>query len=190
MLMKRFTQPFRQLRGKLTLSYTLTSVVTFLLVELIFITVVLWVVSLNLSAFVLSSLAKEAPQAAPFFVHGSPNREELTSWLYVANADLPNLGPQGQSRPIFLAVVNTQGQTIASIGSHPVPVATPLQVQLSPESRANLQAVLNDGRGATSKISQGTDGILVAETPIVGQKGNVQGALVMKIAKPDIFRLV
>src|SRR6184192_2825228 len=33
MLIKRFTRPFRQLQGKLTLSYTLTSVVTFLLIE-------------------------------------------------------------------------------------------------------------------------------------------------------------
>src|SRR5438270_13422117 len=86
MLMKRFTRPFRQLRGKLTLSYTLTSVVSFLLVELIFITVVLVVVSLNLPAIVLSGLKQEAPQAAPYFVHGSPDRAELTSWLSVANA--------------------------------------------------------------------------------------------------------
>src|SRR5437868_9839644 len=68
MFMKRFTRPFRQLRGKLTLSYTLTSVVSFLLVELIFITVVLVVVSLNLPAIVLSGLKQEAPQAAPYFV--------------------------------------------------------------------------------------------------------------------------
>src|SRR6266566_2914917 len=86
MFMKRFTRPFRQLRGKLTLSYPLTSVVSFLLVELIFITVVLVVVSLNLPAIVLSGLKQEAPQAAPYFVHGSPDRAELTSWLSVANA--------------------------------------------------------------------------------------------------------
>ena len=189
MFMKRFTRPFRQLRGKLTLSYTLTSVVSFLLVELIFITVVLVVVSLNLPAIVLSGLKQEAPQAAPYFVHGSPDRAELTSWLSVANAALPNIGPPGQSHPIFLAVVNMQGQTLASIGSHPVPADTPIQVQLSPQSRTNLQAVLHDGKGTTSKVDQEGDGTLVAETPIVGQEGNVQGVLVMKTAQPDILRL-
>ena len=189
MLRKRFTRPFRQLRGKLTLTYMLTSVVTFLLVELIFIAVVLSVVSLNVSAIVLGGLQKEAPQAAPFFAQGLPNRADLTSWLYVANANLPNIGPPGQSQPLFLAVVDTQGQTIASIGTHPVPVNTPIETQLSAQSRANLQAVFNDDKGTTSKVSQEADGMLVAETPIVGQRGNVQGALVMKVARPDIFRL-
>ncbi len=73
MVMKRFTRPFRHLQGKLTLSYTLTSVVTFLCVELIFIAVVLWFVSLNFPGIVLADLKKEAPQAAPYFVHGSPD---------------------------------------------------------------------------------------------------------------------
>src|SRR6266699_6804092 len=83
MFMKRFTRPFRQLRGKLTLSYTLTSVVSFLLVELIFIVVVFSFVSLNVPGIVLNSLKQEAPQAAPYFVHGSPDREELTAWLQI-----------------------------------------------------------------------------------------------------------
>jgi two-component system, NarL family, sensor histidine kinase LiaS len=126
-----------------------------------------------------------------YFVHGSPDREELTRGLYVIDADLPNLGPPGQSHTIiFLAVVNTQGQTIASIGSHPVQLDTAIQAQLSPQSQANLQAVLHDGKGTTSKVNQEADGTLVAETPIVGSGGNVQGVLVLKIAKPDIFQLL
>ena len=74
MLMKRFTRPFRQLRGKLTLSYTLTSVVTFLLVELTFIGIIFWFISLNSSGLILSSLKQEAPQASPCFVHGVADR--------------------------------------------------------------------------------------------------------------------
>ena len=56
MLIKRFTRPFRQLQGKLTLSYTLTSVVTFLLIEVTAIAIVLWFVSLNVSNIVLNNL--------------------------------------------------------------------------------------------------------------------------------------
>src|SRR6266567_2379889 len=162
--MKRFTRPFRQLRGKLTLSYTLTSVVTFLLIEVIAITALFLYISLNISNFVLIDLKQEAPQAAPYFVHGSPDREALTNWLQV---------------------VNTQGQAIASIGTHPVPSNSPIQGQLAPQARANLQTVLHDLKGATSTVSQETDGALVAMTPIVGNGGKIQGALVMKITQPD-----
>ncbi|MDQ6660132.1 MAG: histidine kinase [Chloroflexota bacterium] len=191
MQMKRFTHPFRQLRGKLTLSYTLTSVVTFLFIELIFIAVVLWYVNFNLPGIILDDLKKEAPQAAPYFIHGPPDREELTGGLDVISTALPNLGPPGQSHTlIFLTVVNTQGQALASVGSHSVPFDAPISAQLSPQSWTNLQAVLHDGKGTTSKVNQEADGTLVAETPIVGNGGNVQGALIMKTAKPDIFQLL
>ncbi len=189
--MRRFTRPFRQLRGKLTLSYTLTSVVTFLFIELIFIGVVLWFVNFNLPGILLDDLKKEAPQVAPYFIHGTPDREELTGGLQVVYADLPNQGPPGQSHTlIFLVVVNTQGQVLASLGSQPIPLNTPLQAQLSAQSRANLQAVFNDSKGTTSKVNVEADGSMVAETPIVGNGGHVQGVLVMKSAKPDILQLL
>jgi NarL family two-component system sensor histidine kinase LiaS len=87
-------------------------------------------------------------------------------------------------------VVDTQGQTIASIGTHPVPPNTPISVQLSPQSRANLDMVLNDRKGTTGAVSQEANGILLVIAPIVGQTGRLQGALVMNITKPDIFQLV
>ena len=190
-MLKRFTRPFRQLRGKLTLAYTLTSVVTFLLIELIFISVVLWFVKFNLSSILLDDLKKETPQVATYFVHGSPDRQELTSGLNVIAAALPSLGPPGQSRSLTsLTVADIQGQTIASIGTHPVPLNTPISAQLSPQSRANLHAVLDDRKGTTSEISQEADGTFLAIAPIVGQGGNIQAALVMKTIKPDIFQLV
>ena len=183
--MKRFTRPFRQLRGKLTLSYTLTSVVTFLLIEVIAITALFLFISSNISNFVLSDLKQEAPQAAPYFVHGSPDREALTNWLQVVNSTVLNQGLFNFSRPVFFTVVDPQGQTIASIGTHPVPSNSPIQEQLAPQDRANLQTVLHDLKGAAGTVSQGTDGTLVAMTPIVGNGGKVQGALVMKITQPD-----
>ena len=185
MLMKRFTRPSRQLQGKLTLSYTLTSVVTFLLVEVIAIAVVFWFVNLNASNFVVNNLKQDAPQATPYFIQGVPNREALTSWLSGISANVSNQWLLRDNQPIFLSVVDTQGQTIASVGTHAVPADTPLQAQLSPQDGANLRAVLHDVKGATSTAGQEADGTLVAITPIVGSGGNVQGALVMKIAQPD-----
>ena len=191
MVIKRFTRPFRQLRGKLTLSYTLTSVVTFLLIELMFIAVVLWFASFNIPGIILSDLQNLAPQAAPYFVHGSPDRAELTAGLNAIDTSLPSIGPPGQSHTlIFLAVVNTQGRVLASLGAHSVPVNTSIQAQLSPQSWANLQAVLNDSRGTTSRVNQEADGVLVAEAPIVGNDGTLRGVLILKTAKPDIFQLI
>lgn len=192
MFIKRFTRPFRQLRGKLTLSYTLTLVVTFLLVEVIGIGIALLISSLNASGFVMNSLKQEAPQAAPYFIHGSPDREALTAELQLINADLPSKqGPFNHSNPpIFLAVVDPQGQTIASIGSRPVPAASLIQAQLSPQNRANLSTVLHDVNGTTSMVAEEADGTLVAMAAIMGKGSIVQGALVMKIVQPDRLQLL
>lgn len=188
-MLKRFTRSFRQLRGKLTLAYTLTSVVTFLLIELIFIVVVFSFVSFNVPAIVLNTLKQQAPQAAPYFVHSPPDREQLTAWLRIISPTVSNQGPF-KNPPIILAVVDTQGHAIASIGSYPVPTNTPISSQLSPQSRANLHAVLNDRKGATSVATQEVDGTLLEIAPIVGQDNHLHGALVMRIVKPDIFQLV
>jgi NarL family two-component system sensor histidine kinase LiaS len=87
-------------------------------------------------------------------------------------------------------VVNTQGQVLASVGSHAVPVNTSIQSQLSPQSRVNLQVVLHDSKGTTSKVNQDADGVLVAEAPIVSRAGSLQGVLILKTAKPDILQLL
>ena len=189
MFMKSFTRPFRRLQGKLTLSYTLTSVVTFLLIEVTLITILLVVVSLNISTIVLNNLKQEALQAAPYYIHGSPDQEALATWLHIIEPTVSNLG-SGNNHPIFLNVVDTQGKSIASIGTLSLPLATPLQTELSPRNRAHLIAVLHDAKGRTSTVEQDTDNTLVAITPIVGQKGNLQGALVMKVHQPNIFQLV
>src|SRR5438876_6351577 len=189
MSMKRFTRPFHQLRGKLTLSYTLTSVVTFLVVELLIIGVILTFVSLNISAIAVGSLKQGASQFAPYFVHGSPDPEELASALNIIYPNVSNQGPFN-GHPLFLAVVDTQGKILASTGTHRVPSNTLVQAQLSPQSRANLGAVLSDRKGTTSKFESETDGTVLGIAPIVGQGSNLVGALVVKTAQPDLFQLV
>ncbi|HEX9134692.1 MAG TPA: hypothetical protein VF844_20575 [Ktedonobacteraceae bacterium] len=189
MAMKRFTRPFHQLRGKLTLSYTLTSVVTFLVVELLFIATILAVVALNIQTIAANSFKQEGSQIAPYFVHGLPDSEELTAALRVIDANVSNQGPFN-SHPIFRTVVDTQGQTLASIGTHPVPSNTQIETQLSVQSRANLQAVLSDRRGTTSKVSTEEDGTFLVMAPVVGRAGDLQGALVIKSVRPDLFQLV
>ncbi len=189
MSMKRFTRPLHQLRGKLTLSYTLTTVATFLLLELLFIGVILTVVSLNVSAIAVNSLKQEASQISPYFVKGSPDPAELTSALAIIYPNLSNQGPFN-GHPVFVSVVDTQGKTLASVGTHPVASNTLLQEQLSLQGSVNLQTVLSDEKGTTSKIYTETDGTVVGIVPIVGQSNQLIGALVVKTDQPNLFVLV
>lgn len=191
MAKKRLSNPFRRLRGKLTLSYMVTAVVTFLFIELIFIAVILWYVSFNLPGIILSNVRNVTPQLAPYFLHNPPDHAELAGGLQSIGASLSSSGSPGQSQTlIFLTVINPQGQVLASLGSHAPPLYTSIQSQLSLESRANLQAVLLDSKGTTGKVSSEADGTLVAEAPIVGNGSNLQGVLILKTARPDIFVLL
>ncbi len=189
MLKNRFTRPFRQLRGKLTVSYTVTSAVTFLLIEVTLITTIFLFISFDVPFFLLNALKQQTPQVVPYFVHETPDREAVATWLRVTSSSSTNQGPLN-GRPILLAVVDAQGKTIASVGSRPVPADVPMQNQLSAHDRANLQSVLHDAKGRSGAVSQGTDGTLVAIAPIVGEQGNVQGALVMKIARLDPLQVL
>ena len=191
MFMRRITRPFRRLRGKLTLSYTLTSVVTFLCIELIFIGIVFWFANFNFPAIILSDLDKESPQAAPYFVNGTPNSKELTAGLNSINSQLPSLGPPGQSNSlVFLTIVNARGQVLTSLGSRALIPSSSIQAQLSSQGWSNLQAVLNGSTGTAGKVNQEPDNTLLVESPIVGSGGNVQGALILKTGNPEIFQLV
>ncbi|HEV2583408.1 MAG TPA: histidine kinase, partial [Ktedonobacteraceae bacterium] len=181
---QRFTQPFRQLRGKLTFSYTLTSVVTFLLVEIIGILVAFSVASADLNTIVANNLEQEAPLAASYYTNGVPNEVALTTWLHIINVSLSNDWLLSNNLPIYLTVVDPQGQTIASIGTQPVPLHTAIQPYLSSQNWNTLRAQLHSSGLQHGITNQENDGALVAIAPI-DQGGKVVGALVMKIAPPD-----
>ncbi|GCE21937.1 sensor histidine kinase [Dictyobacter kobayashii] len=182
--MKRFTRPFRQLQGKLMLSYTLTSVITFLFIEVLIVAGALGSVSLNVPAFVINDLQQKAPQAASYFTNTAPDAPALTTWLAIMSAQEARQDPF-RYHPIYFAALDTQGMVLASAGTQPLLAHTSLLTQLTAQGRANLYAVLHDVNGKTSLSSQDADGTLVAIAPIVGSEGHIEGALAMKIVQPD-----
>jgi NarL family two-component system sensor histidine kinase LiaS len=186
---KRILRPFRGLQGKLTLSYTLTSVVTFFLVEMVVLGIAFTIVTLNIPSFVVSSLSQEAPQAAPYFVHGSPDTEALTSWLHLVEGNVFSQGPLNRFSPIFIVVVDTQGKVVASTGTPPVPNGSQAQASLSEQSHLDLQSVLGDPSGKTTATGRGTNSTLSAAAPIVGEDGKLHGALVMQMVEPKLLEL-
>ena len=183
--MRRFTRSFRRLRGKLTLSYTLTSVVAFLLVETLLFGIALGWLSTNSSVFVLRDLQQQTSQVAPLFTSSTPDREVLATLLNSVNTNLTNTGPFFY-HPIFLAVVDTRGQIIASNGTQPLPTGGSIRDWLSQQNKADLDRVLGDSKGNTSLASSDANDTLVATAPITNAR-HVRGALAMKITQPSVF---
>ena len=182
-----FPKIFRRLRGKLTLSYTLTSVVTFLLLEVIVLSAVFLTLTLNTTAILETDMKQQASLASPYFIHSTPDEETLTAWLQMVNGNIINQWPLSGSSPMFFTVVDTQGQVLASIGIHSLPARSAVQEYLSSSETSDLQAVLQDSRGKTSRVSREANGTLVAITPIVSTQGKTQGVLLLKATPPNTF---
>ncbi len=191
MLKKHFTRPFRSVQGKLTLTYTLIMVSTLLLFLVIGVGLALLISSFNAQYFLAKILPQETLQASPYFVHGSPDREALASWLQITIKNLPTKqGPFTFPQPDFLTVVDAQGRMITSVGSHPPLSDATLQAQLSPEDRVDLSTLLHNANSSTNIANSETDGKLVAMSAILGPKGNLEGALIMKMIAPDKLELL
>jgi len=186
--MRRFFRSFRQLRWKLTFSYTLTSVVAFMLAVMLIFGGLLIFFGTHISTIILNTLDQQAVQAAPYFARASTNVDLLAAWLQVTS---DNDAFQNADRdpfhysPIFLAATDTQGRVLASAGSQPLPRGILIQTALTPQNAAQLSTVLSDTRSKTSTIGPDSGDTLVAISPIPGAHGRTQGALVMKIVQPD-----
>lgn len=186
--MKRFLRSFRQLRWKLTLSYTLTSVVAFTLAVMLIFGGLLLFFGTHISFVILNDLKQQAAEAAPYLATASSKPDSLAAWLQVTaasdNSQSANNDPF-HYRPIFLSVTDTQGRIVSSTGSQPLTPGTLIQAVLTPENAAQLNQVLSDARGKTSAAGSDRDGTLVASVPVIGANGGVEGALVMKIIQPN-----
>ncbi|MDQ6662625.1 MAG: hypothetical protein M3Z24_16875, partial [Chloroflexota bacterium] len=171
--MRKFVYRFPKLQWKLTFSYVFITAVVLLLFELLAITVIFLVVNANLPRIVLSGAQQEVPQAASYFAHGTPDREGLTAWLNIPNP-YANGSYQGGT------VVDKQGQVIASAGDKAINAGIALQTQLSAQSATNLRDVLAGRTDFQGRVTQETNGSIVAIVPIPGKDKTVQAALVLK----------
>ena len=186
--MKRFFRSFRQLRWKLTLSYTLTSVVAFMLAVMLIFGGLLLFFGTHISTIVLNTLDQQAVQAVPYFAKAATNADPLAAWLQITSdndaSQNANNDPFHYS-PLFLAATDTRGRVLASAGSQPLPVGTPLQTVLNSQNAAQLGTTLSAANGEAGAVGPEGEHTLVVIAPIPGAHGHAQGALVMKIAQPN-----
>lgn len=187
--MTRFFRSFRQLRWKMTLSYTLTSVVAFMLAVILIFGGLLLFVGTHISTILLDTLSQQATQAAPYLAVAATNPDPLAAWLQVTvdgDASQNSNSDPFHYRPLFLTVTDMQGHVLASAGPRSLTPGTLVQAALSPENAAQVANVLHDATGKTSVAGPDSSGTLVAIVPVRGTNGRVQGALVMKITQPNV----
>src|SRR5215469_1710392 len=92
--MNRFIGQFRQLRWKLTLSYTLTSLAAFLLLITLLAGGGLLLLGTHPSGEILNNLSAQTPQGVPYLENAVRDPEPLTTWLQLtANDNNANKGP-------------------------------------------------------------------------------------------------
>lgn len=178
--MKRFWYPLQRLQWKLTLSYTLITIATILLIELLaFIGLVTYIL-FNQGTLLADNMQAQARQAVPYFVHGTPDRKALAKWLQIVNITLP-AGAFDARQQSFLAVVDSHGVVLASRGGAAPPVNTLLQNMLSANAGADLRAVLRGSSTTLSLSEKESNAMLVLLAPVEENGGPVLGALVTQI---------
>jgi NarL family two-component system sensor histidine kinase LiaS len=187
MAIQRIVSPFRRLQWKLTFSYTLITVATIFVIEILFISIAFIYVGANETQLFASNTASQAKQAAPYFSQGKPNAMSLTAFL--RGLETANTNPVFSSPSVFLTIVDAQGHVIASVGTRVTPSDAALQAQLSAQDEANLQTALSHNTGANSLSHRNSDMIGTTVASIVGDDSRIQGALLERRILPNIWQL-
>ena len=189
----------KQIRWKLTFSYTAVTMATFLMLEVAIVGLLFWFVG---SDFLPRRLVYElrenlAPQVAPYLEGPTPRLDELRRWL--RNTFSPNLslgisqrGLQMRSAPLGgdgrLMVVDTHLKLLAAIPVYEAGTSfDPIDIEgLVPLLRLALEGEENPSR----LYSRRPDGILLATAPVKNAEGMVLGALVVVFRFPANPRLL
>ena len=179
--MRHFLQNFRRLQWKLTLSYALTTILALLLVEILVFSVAFLFIWQNAPDVLRTRLQEEALQISPYFASTTPAREAVVEWLNLTNSREGNEFSNSPDR--FLAVTDSQGRVIASIGSRSITANMALQTQLPAQAATNLHRVLTGADTANGLVSQQSDSTVIMIIPIVGTDKMVKGVLVGKMPR-------
>jgi two-component system, NarL family, sensor histidine kinase LiaS len=151
---------FRRLQWKLTLSYTVTTVLADLLLLLV---IIIWLTYFIYSQFIGDVLVAELAgkfhdDAVAYLTQRPPDQEGLRTWLDSLTQDgrlhSEVVGESGlylfsAAQVQQLAVVDRDGTVLASVGTEAVPPGQELALRLAPEAAAVLQTALTDPEAQT-----------------------------------------
>ncbi len=187
MAIQRIVSPFRRLQWKLTFAYTLITVATIFVIEILFLSIAFVYIGSNETQLFANTVHDHAQQAAPYFSPGKPNATSLTALLH--GLETANTNPIFDSPSLFLTIVDARGHVIASTGTHPTTSDTALQAQLSAQDTANLVSALSQKTGSNGLSHSTTTRIGTAIASIAGADAHIYGALLERRALPDAWQL-
>ncbi len=187
MAIQRIVSPFRRLQWKLTFYYTLITVATIFVIEMIFLSIAFVYIGSNETQLLGTSVNSQAQQAAPYFSQGKPNAASLTAFLRGLETATNN--PIFNSPSLFLTIVDAQGHVIASIGTQATTSDEALQTQLSAQDKTNLQSALSRKSGSNELSHRTSDMIGTAVAPIIGEDGQIHGALLERRILPNAWQI-
>ena len=187
MAIQRIVSPFRRLQWKLTFSYTLITVATIFVIELILFSIAFLYIGSNETQLVATAAYNQAQQASPYFSQGKPNATSITAFLH--GLETANDNPIFNSPVTFLTIVDAQGHVIASIGTHSTSSDAALYAQLSTRDTANLQSALSVKTSDKALSYQTPTMTETAVASIVGTDSQIYGALLVRRVLPNVWQI-
>ncbi len=184
----RVTAPFRRLAWKLTLSYTLVTVATLLVVELVMLGSIWFFVlaSSTVPRQIIELLQQHAaPEVLPLLNRESPDYEELQSWLELFYTRGLEISP-GTTLPITAyaggsgseaAIVDAEGRLLAAIPADQGTIGERFAPPRLEDVPAPLTAALA-GEADPARLYLATpDNWYVMAVPVLDEESKVLGAI-------------
>jgi NarL family two-component system sensor histidine kinase LiaS len=196
--MKQMRNPFQGIRWKLTLSYTVVTVATLLVIELLLIGGLYFLlVNSNILPSTLVSAVESfiTPQVATFLDNPQPDLGAMTAWLQSAfeegltfrSAENPSvtfhLGDLDQNATLIVLDSNLDRLTS-------IPTLNGSVTDKITQSATELLIAAQRGESDHERISQIADGKLTAAVPVIDDGGKVIGIVVMVITYPPPGSLI
>lgn len=196
----RISAFFNRLQWKLTLTYTLFTVVTILIIAGIALAF-LWYFnfySASLPSRIAEGLLKAGPSIAPYLDHSPPNKEGLQYWLQqvtqdnnlVINIPMDDSNDDSEKVPAqfgrvaAVVIVDATGIVLAATPPEAAEPDAPLATQLAPETLAGFNAALQGETEAARLSYRDPNGFMIASAPVFDPKKKLLGAIYVKLTFP------
>lgn len=200
-LIKRFLHSFRRLRWKLTLAYTISTVITVVILSGIGVGL-MWYLNFRSNLVpnaIADSLVKGVPRLSGYVQARPANYIHLNNWLREVTpgnfmilpipredtADPWDTVPAQLGRVVLVTIVDAEGRVLAETPAGNIGPGQPLELQLTPEEAERLQAALQGETETERLATRNLSGDMVAAAPIFsGADHKVVGAIFARLAFP------
>jgi NarL family two-component system sensor histidine kinase LiaS len=190
--MKRLRKPFQGLRWKLTLSYTLVTVATWLVIEIALIGGVSFLLiysNLIPGALIYAIDTFISPQVAVYLDKPQPDVDSLMVWMETAFAEgFTFESPENPNLTFHLgdldqnAILIVLDENLDQLGG--IPESSDLETISNNQAAIDLLEAAQAGEKAPEKISNISRGLLTSAVPVFDVNGEVIGIILMVITYP------